>query len=81
MIVDASTAGTEVLTFANARYEPRATGKAFEKKHSHPNAEEVAYIISGRGMAGVDDQEFEVKAGDSIWVPRGTVHWFHNSFD
>ncbi len=81
MIVDSDSVGAEVLTFGYARYEPKATGKAFEKKHSRPNAEEIAFITSGKGIAVVNNQEFEVKAGDSVWIPKGVMHWFHNPFD
>jgi mannose-6-phosphate isomerase-like protein (cupin superfamily) len=81
IIVDARTSGSEVLTFAYAKIEPTASGKAIEKKHQHPNAELVAYITSGKGMVEVEDERFEVKPGDSIWVPKGHAHWFNNPFD
>jgi quercetin dioxygenase-like cupin family protein len=32
-------------------------------------------------VAGVNDQEAVVAQGDTIWVPRGAVHWFSNPFD
>jgi ethanolamine utilization protein EutQ (cupin superfamily) len=27
------------------------------------------YILKGRGITGVDDQEKVIKAGDTVWVP------------
>lgn len=81
IIVDSKTSGAEVLTFAYAKIEPIASGKAIEKKHKHPNAELVAYIISGRGVVEVEDEMFEVEPGDSVWVPKGHVHFFNNPFD
>lgn len=54
---------------------------SFHKKHTHENAEEIMYILSGRVMGGVVDQEFEVEKGDTVWVPRGAVHWAYNPFD
>lgn len=71
IIVDSRTSGAEVLS-------ARA---AIEKKHRHPNAELVAYIISGRGTVEVEDEMFEVEPGDSVWVPKGHLHFFNNPFD
>ena len=81
IIVDARTVGAEVFTFASARIEPVAFGKTIEKKHRHPNAELVCYIVSGKGMVEVEDERFEVKAGDTVWVPKGCSHFFNNPFD
>ena len=39
------------------------------------------YMLKGRGIAGVNDKETEIAAGDTVWVPRGAVHWFYNPFD
>jgi len=39
------------------------------------------YLLAGRGMGGVNDDEMELKAGDTLWVPRGAVHWFYNPFE
>ena len=49
----------------------------------HPYAEEVFYVTSGRGMGGVGDdgEDREIVAGDTVWVPRGAVHWLYNPFD
>jgi mannose-6-phosphate isomerase-like protein (cupin superfamily) len=32
-------------------------------------------------MSGMDDTEVEMKKGDTMFVPRGAVHWFYNPFD
>ncbi|MBT8372559.1 MAG: cupin domain-containing protein [Desulfobacterales bacterium] len=49
----------------------------------HPDAEEVFYILSGKGIGGVGDrtEEIEIVAGDTVWVPKGPVHWLYNPFD
>ena len=49
-------------------------GTAHEK-HIHHNADELVYIISGKGRHGQGDEEWEVEPGDSYYVPRGLVHW------
>jgi len=78
ILIDEQTVGAEDITFGHSRFEPRTSA---HKKHTHPNAEEIMYILAGRGVAGVDDQETVIGAGDTLWVPRGAVHWFSNPFD
>ena len=39
------------------------------------------FILSGRGIGGVGNVEMEMARGDTIWVPRGEVHWAYNPFD
>ena len=78
ILIDEETVNAGEITFGHSRFEPRAS---VHKKHRHPNAEEIMYILSGRGVTGVNDQETVVTAGDTIWVPKGAVHWFSNPFD
>jgi mannose-6-phosphate isomerase-like protein (cupin superfamily) len=78
ILVDERAGAAEDITFGFSRYEPRTSA---HKKHAHPEAEEIMYILKGRGISGVADQEFEVRPGDTIWVPRGVNHWFYNPFD
>lgn len=42
-------------------------------RHSHPH-EQVGYVVSGRMRLTVDDQTFEVRAGDSYRAPSGVPH-------
>ena len=78
IFVDKERVGAEDITFGFSRYTP---GMSLHKKHTHENAEELMYILSGKIVAGVQDQEFEAVKGDTIWVPRGAVHWVNNPFD
>jgi quercetin dioxygenase-like cupin family protein len=48
---------------------------AKHKVHSHPNADEFFYVIRGRAVLGVGDQQHEISAGTFDFVPRGMVHW------
>ena len=43
-------------------------------KHTHMNADEIQYVISGTGTFWLGDKEREVHPGDLIIIPRGTVH-------
>lgn len=78
ILIDEQTVDAQDITFGHSRFEPRTS---VHKKHRHPNAEEVMYILSGRGVAGVNGVETVIGSGDTLWVPRGAVHWFSNPFD
>lgn len=43
-------------------------------KHFHADANEVQYIIEGSGSFWLGDQEHQIKPGDLIIIPKGTVH-------
>ena len=78
VLVDKDTVGAEDITFAYCRFE---AGTSSHKKHIHKDAEEIIYILSGKGISGVNETEIEMKKGDTMFVPRGEVHWFYNPFD
>jgi quercetin dioxygenase-like cupin family protein len=45
----------------------------------HTNAvEHEQYVLAGEYVVGVGDTEYEVRAGDSLLIPAGTVHWYRN---
>lgn len=77
VLVDKDTVGAEDITFAHCRFEAKTSA---HKKHIHEHAEEVIHILSGRGISGLGDSEVEMKQGDTMFVPRGAVHWFYNPF-
>ncbi len=78
VLVDEETVGAKNITFAYCRFEAKTS---YHKKHVHKNSEEVMYILSGKGFSGVGKKEFEIGAGDTIWIPRGEVHWAYNPFE
>ena len=50
--------------------------------HSHHCEEEWIYILSGKGIARIDDQDYEVTAGDFMGFPTPSVaHHLTNPFD
>lgn len=51
---------------------------ARHNKHLHAAADEVVYVIRGRGAHGQGDEEWEVRAGSSYFIPRGVPHWLRN---
>ena len=78
ILIDDKTVGAKDITFGHSKFEPHTS---VHKKHSHQHAEEIMYMLKGRGISGVNDKETEIAAGDTVWVPRGAVHWFYNPFD
>jgi mannose-6-phosphate isomerase-like protein (cupin superfamily) len=47
--------------------------------HTHPDHEEVYYIIQGKGKMVVGDSEYEIKTGDALYVPFGVFHTTYNT--
>ena len=43
-------------------------------KHYHNSADEIQYIISGKGIFWLGDEKREVGPGDLIVIPKGTAH-------
>lgn len=57
-------------------------GKESFAYHSHYREEEWIYVISGRGVAEIDGEEFEVGAGDFMGFPAPQVaHHLRNPYD
>ena len=54
-------------------------GQTVKPAHSHPNGEEVIYIISGSGKVMVDGQVEAVKPGCAVLFPQGKVHMLSNT--
>lgn len=59
-----------------------APGRESFVYHSHWVEEEWIYILSGRGVARIDDVEYEVGPGDFMGFPTpGVAHHLSNPFD
>jgi uncharacterized cupin superfamily protein len=57
-------------------------GKESFVYHSHHHEEEWLYILSGRGIAEIDGEEFEIGAGDFMAFPTPSApHHLKNPFD
>jgi quercetin dioxygenase-like cupin family protein len=52
---------------------------AAHERHFHPNAEEVLYVLRGRGAAGTGEEEHEIGPGSAQFIPAGVVHWLRNA--
>src|SRR6476620_1498242 len=56
-----------------------APGDKVRPAHSHPNGDEVIYIIAGSGRVLVGGEVQSVRAGTTVVFPRGVVHMLHNT--
>jgi oxalate decarboxylase/phosphoglucose isomerase-like protein (cupin superfamily) len=64
------------MTFGEVVLQP---GKGHDR-HNHPESEEILYVLSGEGEQMLDDGEpFQVRAGDTIYVPTAMFHSTRNT--
>jgi mannose-6-phosphate isomerase-like protein (cupin superfamily) len=49
--------------------------------HAHADREEVYFFTRGKGVMGVDGEEWQVKAGDAFYVKPGPLHTTRNPYD
>lgn len=45
-------------------------------EHVHENSDEIVVLVSGQGQFTLDGKTEAVKAGDTVFVPRGHKHAF-----
>ena len=62
--------------FWNAMAPGQSTGV-----HVHLTSDEFFYVIAGSGTALVDQKDAPIKAGDSIFIPKGEDHRIRSSAD
>jgi quercetin dioxygenase-like cupin family protein len=65
---------TEDLMFLRVRIEA-GEGHSF---HCHPNKEEMIYFLSGTAEQWVGRESRIMKAGSSVYIPKGVVHATYN---
>ena len=48
----------------------------------HTNeVEHEQYVLTGEYTVGIEEREVVVRAGDSLFIPAGVVHWYRNDGD
>jgi len=75
-LIGEAVTGTNDMTLWRAHFPPNGR----HARHTH-DVGEAFFVISGRGAAGTEDEEYEVTAGSALYVPPNTVHWFRNLDD
>ena len=48
-------------------------------KHYHLDIEHEQYVLRGRYKVGIGEEVYEVREGDSVYIPAGKVHWYQNT--
>lgn len=56
-----------------------APGETVRPAHSHPNGEEVIYIVQGAGRVMIEGVVEPVKAGSIVLFPQGKIHMLQNN--
>ena len=54
-------------------------GERVRPAHSHPNGEEVIYIIKGSGRVLVSGEVRSVTGGTAVLFPQGAIHMLQNT--
>lgn len=67
--------GAQYCTLAIIRMAPHSRARP---AHSHPEGEEIIYILNGHGRVLIDGKVEPVKAGCAVLFPRGAVHMLEN---
>ena len=49
-------------------------------KHTN-TIEHEQYVLRGRAKVGIGDEVHDVKAGDILFIPPGTAHWYKTEGD
>ena len=66
------------LTAGVADVEPGAPDRTFVHRH---DPDELYFVLCGSGSVLVDDEEFAVAAGSTVFVPGGAWHSARNTGD
>jgi quercetin dioxygenase-like cupin family protein len=77
-VVTGENTGSQYCTMAIIRVAP---GQKVRPAHSHPNGEEVIYILTGHGRVLVDGEVEPVKTGCAVLFPQGKIHMLQNLSD
>ena len=50
-------------------------------RHSHPESEEIVFIVKGKGKVFTDHGTFEYKENSVVFIPPGVSHQYKNTGD
>ena len=77
-VVTGENTGAKQCSMAVIEVQP---GQKVRPAHSHPNGEEVIYLLSGHGRVWIDGEVGPVKTGTAVLFPQGKPHMLHNTSD
>jgi mannose-6-phosphate isomerase-like protein (cupin superfamily) len=56
-------------------------GETVRPAHSHPNSEELIYIINGSGKVMIENEVGDVTVGSAVLFEQGKIHMLKNTGD
>jgi len=71
-IADSHSLQPQFLTSCVMRVLP---GETVKPAHSHPQGEELIYVISGNGKVYVDGEVEPLKPGTAVLFQKGSIHY------
>jgi quercetin dioxygenase-like cupin family protein len=74
-LISAANSDSQEVVFGRTVFTPGARHDA----HRHVNAEEIQYLVSGKGLVIDGDDEIPVVAGDVVHTRKGQWHGFINT--
>ncbi len=75
---------TTIQVLISAREGPNFAMRRFTMEPgggmpNHTNTvEHERYVLAGHARIGIGAEEFEVQAGDVVFIPEGVPHWYQN---
>ncbi len=75
-VVTKENTGARHCTMAVIEVQP---GMTVRPAHSHPNGEEVIYLLSGSGRVCIEGVVEHIHAGCAVLFPQGEIHQLQNS--
>jgi len=75
-LVNAELLGAKHLSACVIKVAP---GETVRPAHSHPNGEEVIYIVAGSGRVMIEGEVSAVREGSVVLFPQGKVHMLQNN--
>ena len=75
----------EILAPRNSSIQRQSLAEALlqpgqaNEEHTHPNTEEIYYILSGCGRMKIEGEERDIKPFDGITIPPGASHQTRNT--
>jgi oxalate decarboxylase/phosphoglucose isomerase-like protein (cupin superfamily) len=77
-VVTRETTNAQHCTMCVIQVQP---GQTVRPAHSHPNGEEVIYIVQGSGQVMIEGVVEPVHQGCAVLFPQGSIHMLQNTGD
>lgn len=68
--------GEEAPNFITRKFTLEPGGRI--PAHRHPDIEHEQFVLRGGMKLGIDSEVHDVKAGEAVYIPAGSTHWYVN---